>query len=83
MRDQQVQGLLLLLLIVILALTAWRIGQGSAPFTSLTHVTFNVISVVTTTGYASDDYSAWGAMPVVAFFYLTFVADAVVPPAAA
>ena len=72
-RDQQVQGLVLLLLVVILTLTAWRISQGTPAFASLTHVTFNVISVVTTTGYASDDYSAWGATAFVAFFYLTFV----------
>ncbi len=47
--------------------------QGTGPFEALTHATFNVVSVVTTTGYASEDYTAWGAMAVVAFFYLTFV----------
>ncbi|MFM9269617.1 Trk system potassium transporter TrkI [Halomonas elongata] len=73
LRDQQVQGLLLLLLLVILALTIWRVSQGTPAFASLTQVTFNVVSVVTTTGYASDDYSAWGATAYVAFFYLTFV----------
>ncbi|PRY69825.1 TrkH family potassium uptake protein [Halomonas ventosae] len=72
-RDQQVQGLLLMLLVVILGLTLWRIWQGTAAFEALTHVTFNVISVVTTTGYASDDYTTWGNMAIVAFFYLTFV----------
>ncbi|WP_280552966.1 TrkH family potassium uptake protein [Halomonas sp. 25-S5] len=72
-RDQQVQGLLLMLLIVILGLTLWRIWQGTAALEALTHVTFNVISVVTTTGYASDDYTTWGNMAIVAFFYLTFV----------
>jgi trk system potassium uptake protein len=72
-RDQQVQGLLLLLLIVILSLTLWRMWLGTPPFEALTHVAFNVISVVTTTGYASDDYSVWGPLAFVAFFYLTFV----------
>lgn len=72
-RDQQVRGLLLLLLVVILFLTGWRMWKGTPPFEALTHVTFNVISVVTTTGYASDDYTTWGALAVVAFFYLTFV----------
>ncbi|WP_089712296.1 Trk system potassium transporter TrkI [Halomonas daqiaonensis] len=72
-RDQQVQGLLLLLAVVILVLTAWRIWQDTPPFEALTHVAFNVISVVTTTGYASDDYSTWGSLAFVAFFYLTFV----------
>ncbi|MFY0990750.1 Trk system potassium transporter TrkI [Halomonas sp. C05BenzN] len=72
-RDQQVQGLLVLLLVVILFLTGWRMWLGTPPFDALTQVAFNVISVVTTTGYASDDYTAWGALSVVAFFYLTFV----------
>lgn len=72
-RDQQVQGLLFLLALVILGLSLWRIWHGTAPFEALTHVTFNVISVVTTTGYASDDYSAWGPLAYVAFFYLTFI----------
>ncbi|WP_346795600.1 Trk system potassium transporter TrkI [Halomonas sp. Bachu 37] len=72
-KDQQVQGLLLLLLVVILALTGWRMWYGTPPFEALTHVAFNVISVVTTTGYASDDYTLWGPLAGVAFFYLTFV----------
>ncbi|MEH6642761.1 TrkH family potassium uptake protein [Vreelandella glaciei] len=72
-KDQQVRGLLKLLLAAIVVLSAWRVMQGDDWFVSLTHVTFNVISVVTTTGYASDDYTLWGALPVTAFFYLTFV----------
>ncbi|PAU77273.1 Trk system potassium transporter TrkI [Halomonas salipaludis] len=72
-RDQQVQGLLALLLVVIVLLSGWRMWLGTPPFEALTHVTFNVISIVTTTGYASDDYSTWGALAFVAFFYLTFV----------
>ncbi|MCU0895647.1 MAG: potassium transporter TrkH, partial [Rhodospirillales bacterium] len=35
--------------------------------------TFNVISVVTTTGFASSDYSTWGDLSQVFFFLLTFV----------
>ncbi|NYS62057.1 Trk system potassium transporter TrkI [Vreelandella salicampi] len=72
-RDQQVRGLLMLLVSVIAGLTFWRIQSGTDAFEALTHTTFNVISVVTTTGYASDDYTKWGALAVVAFFYLTFV----------
>ena len=72
-QDQQVRGLLKLLLVAIMGLSVWRITQGTPAFEAFTHVTFNVISVVTTTGYASDDYTLWGALPIVAFFYLTFV----------
>lgn len=72
-RDQQVHGLLILLATVCLLLTLWRMWLGTPPFEALTHVVFNVISVVTTCGYASDDYTLWGPMATVAFFYLTFV----------
>jgi len=36
-------------------------------------VTFNVVSVVTTTGYASGDYTQWGGFAMMVFFYLTFI----------
>ncbi|MNY15379.1 Trk system potassium uptake protein TrkG [compost metagenome] len=36
-------------------------------------VTVNVVSVVTTTGFALGDYSQWGGFAVLMFFYLTFV----------
>lgn len=72
-QDQQVRGLLKLLLIAILVLSGWRILNGTPVFEAFTHVTFNVVSVVTTTGYASDDYTLWGAFPIAAFFYLTFL----------
>jgi len=36
-------------------------------------VTFSVVSVVTTTGFAVDDYTQWGGFAVMAFFYLTFI----------
>lgn len=71
--DQQVRGLLWLLLLAIVMLTLYRVVLGVPAFDALTQVTFNVVSVVTTTGYASDDYSLWGPLSVAAFFYLTFV----------
>ncbi|HSH48908.1 MAG TPA: TrkH family potassium uptake protein [Halomonas sp.] len=72
-RDEQVRGLMALLVVVTLALTLYRVWRGEVPFEALTHTAFNVVSVVTTTGYASEDYTQWGALAVMAFFYLTFV----------
>lgn len=72
-QDQQVRGLLGLLLVVILGLTLYRVVGGVAFFEALTQVAFNVISVVTTTGYASDDYTQWGPLAVTTFFFITFV----------
>ncbi|MCM2971058.1 TrkH family potassium uptake protein [Larsenimonas suaedae] len=72
-KDQQVRGLLYMLVVVILGLTVYRVVRGVPFFDALTQVAFNVISVVTTTGYASDDYTLWGPLAIVCFFYLTFV----------
>jgi len=40
---------------------------------SLQHVTFNIISVITTTGYATTDYTAWGGFAALFFFFVTFL----------
>lgn len=37
------------------------------------HAAFNVASVITTTGYASMDYSLWGEFAILVFFFITFV----------
>ncbi|MGM8931268.1 TrkH family potassium uptake protein [Salinicola halophyticus] len=72
--DQQVRGLVGLLIMVIVALTLYRVlAFSDAPFEALTNVAFNVISVVTTTGYASADYTQWGPLAVTTFFFITFI----------
>ncbi len=73
-QDEQVKGFLWLIVVIILALTLWLwLSQQISLFSALTAVAFNVVSVVTTTGYASEDYGAWGGFAVMAFFYLMFV----------
>lgn len=58
--------------IVILSLYLW--GNGTYPLlTSIQYSTFNVISIITTTGYATADYNLWGSFPVTLFFFLTYV----------
>lgn len=56
----------------LLAAWQWAVNDWSA-HDSLRHAAFNVVSVVTTTGFASTDYSLWGGFPQVAFFVLTFI----------
>jgi trk system potassium uptake protein TrkH len=34
---------------------------------------FNVVSIGTTTGFVSGDYSLWGSLPVAVFLFITFV----------
>lgn len=73
-RNDQVSAMLWCLAIVILLLTARLIATTHhAPLEALRLVAFNVVSVVTTTGYATADYTGWGPLFVTAFFFLTAV----------
>jgi trk system potassium uptake protein TrkH len=73
LRDPQVKAFLAVVLAVTLMLTLYQIQHHDRPWLdALKHPLFNVVSVITTCGYASEDYSLWGCMAVVLFFYLTF-----------
>ena len=74
LRDQQVRGFLVFLAAATAVMTAWLVLERSIPLREASLLAgFNVVSVVTTTGFASTDYAQWGSMPLVAFFYLTFI----------
>ncbi|MDF0750520.1 TrkH family potassium uptake protein [Marinobacter sp. 71-i] len=74
LRDQQVHFFLRFLLILAVVIAVYRVvNEGTFPLDAFVHALFNVTSVVTTTGYASQDYSLWGPFVVVLFFFLTFV----------
>lgn len=61
-RDSQVRGFLGLYAAAVLVLVLWRWLESSEPFgKALVEVTFNVASVMTTTGYATTHYEFWGA----------------------
>ncbi|MNF46035.1 Trk system potassium uptake protein TrkH [compost metagenome] len=73
-RDEQVQGLIGLLLLTWLVLGTWYWATtGLHWLEALRHVAFNVTSVITTTGFALGDYSLWGNFSLMLFFYLGFV----------
>ncbi len=56
----------------LLAFWQWAVNDMD-PFQSLTHACFNVVSIVTSTGFASTDYNAWGGFAQVIFFILLFI----------
>jgi len=73
-RNSQVLALLGLLATAILTLALWLIGTGqAAPLDAFRLTAFNVVSIVTTTGYATADYGLWGGFAAVCFFCLIFV----------
>lgn len=73
-RDSQLRLMLGIVVVSALPLTALRtIWDGEPFFESLTKSFFHVSSILTTTGYASTDYTTWGSFAVCIFFFLTFM----------
>ena len=73
-RDQQVRGFVLMLVVAITGLSLWLWVKGHFPLLeSLRIVTFNVVSIVTTTGYVSSDYENWIQGTEMIFLLLTLV----------
>lgn len=73
-KDEQVRGYLALIVVTTLMITAWlMLANGATAFQALRLAAFNVVSIVTTTGFVSSDYLLWGAFPIAAFYFLTFV----------
>ena len=58
--------------VFILATWLWTVRDLSY-HDALRSAAFNVVSVITTCGYVSTDYAAWGGFAQTAFFWLTFV----------
>lgn len=73
-RNVQVRGFLLLALAVTAVLAVDRVLAGGFDWEpAIRYSLFNVVSILSTTGYVSTDYGAWGPFAVALFFGLTFV----------
>lgn len=60
LRDAEARSMLLLLLLSIAGCSAYLAWQHVYPFwTALRHVTFNLISIATDSGFASIDFDQW------------------------
>ncbi|MCB9965047.1 MAG: TrkH family potassium uptake protein [Rhodospirillales bacterium] len=74
LQDEQVRWYLIFLAASILVLSVWLvIFNAYTPLQALRYTSFNIISLVTTTGFASIDYSLWGLFPIMFVFFLMFV----------
>jgi len=69
----EIYVLFLIAVCLLCAILFYREGAAGSFFDALTLASFNVVSVVTTTGYAFGDYSLWGTFAPAIFFFLTFV----------
>lgn len=73
-RDAQVRAFLLFFVCVVAVFSLWLWEHSDySLLNSFRYVAFNVISVITTCGYASTDYLLWGPFAGTLFFFLTYI----------
>jgi trk/ktr system potassium uptake protein len=74
LKDPQIIAYLLIIAGATLLVTVYlRLGNGDSFGHAITHSAFNIVSIITTTGYASSDYTQWGPFMVAIAFFLTFI----------
>jgi trk system potassium uptake protein TrkH len=73
-RDTQVQWFFSIVTLAVGVLVAHRIIDGGAPvLDALRFTSFNVVSIMTGTGYSSTDYGSWGGFSIGLFFLVMFI----------
>ena len=74
LRDTQVHWYFAILASVVMMISIWLWQfQDMTPLQAFRYASFNVVSIMTGTGYASTDYGLWGTFPVGIMFFLMFV----------
>ncbi|MFT5539389.1 MAG: trk system potassium uptake protein TrkH [Alphaproteobacteria bacterium] len=74
LRDSQVRTFLGIIFTMIVLLVTWQVAMDrEALGPAIRLVTFNLISVMTGTGYATSDFSLWGEFAMTMFFFAMFV----------
>ncbi|MCF8475255.1 MAG: potassium transporter TrkH [Emcibacter sp.] len=72
--DAQVRVFLMILVFIIGIMSVWLCFTSNYDLVqSLRYTTFNVISVITGTGFTSTDYTIWGTFSVIVFFFIMFI----------
>jgi trk system potassium uptake protein TrkH len=74
-KDSQVRGFLLVVAVATLGLTALIMAQDlpAGDVAAWRHASFNAISIITGTGFATTDYGQWGPLAQAGFFVFMFI----------
>ncbi len=73
-RDSQVRAFFAVIAVAVLLVTAWVWGrEGEFTEIAFREALFNIVSIMSGTGYSSADYMTWGPFPVVIFFFIGLV----------
>jgi len=75
LKDTQIKGLVYILIISVLLMFFYlMLNNKDYSFTENLRIsTFNVVSILSGTGYVTTDFSLWGKFPLVFFLFLMFV----------
>jgi trk system potassium uptake protein TrkH len=74
LRDSQVHVFVSLIIFFSAILWVYKDLSGLEPgLSGLRHATFNIVSIMTGTGYATTDYEAWGTFSTALFFTVMFI----------
>jgi len=72
--DTQIAAFLAIILIVSTAMVLWLVANGHHPLPeAIREALFNVTSVMTGTGYASDPYDQWGGLAVAMLYVIPLI----------
>ena len=71
--DPQISVFIVLIVLSSLSLTLVDLDYSEISFYQITQYIFNVVSIVTTTGYAAGDFMEYSGIGPVLFFFLLFV----------
>ncbi len=72
--DGQVRWFLAIVLIAATSMSVWLVERhGHDALTAMRLASFNVVSIITGTGYATTNYGLWGEYPTAAFFMFMFI----------
>ena len=74
-KDTQIKGLVYILFISVLLMFLYLMlnNKDYSFLENLRISTFNVVSIVSGTGYVTTDFSSWGKFPLIFFLFLMFV----------
>jgi len=74
-KDSQIKGLIYILIISILLMFLYlMLSNKEYSFSENLRIsTFNVVSVLSGTGYVTADFSSWGNFPLIFFLFLMFI----------
>ncbi len=74
LQDTQVQWFLVMAAGAVGGMALWRWHSGDSGFAdTFRDSAFNVVSILTGTGFSTTDYHQWGGAAVPAFFFLMFI----------